>query len=97
MTDNQKFTREEFAELFGEEVPIEAVDLVWNSSPEATIGEIREQLRAMGLARKRSKDAYQVVVKHLAYLGIPSGVEVAKWRSIAAGILAVADAYRGDS
>ena len=46
MSDNRgPITQEEMVELFGETMPIAAVNLLFNSSAEMTIGEVRERLR----------------------------------------------------
>lgn len=46
-----KITREEMIELFGEEMPIEAVKLLFNSDDSLTIGDIRAQLRDIAAKR----------------------------------------------
>jgi hypothetical protein len=45
-------TKEEMVEMFGEEMPREAVNLVWDSPGEMTVGEIRTELRR--IARQRT-------------------------------------------
>lgn len=45
-------TREEMIKLFGETMPIEAVNLVWNSPGNMTIGEVRAALREIAAKKK---------------------------------------------
>lgn len=49
--DTAKITHEEMIELFGEEMPIEAVSLLWGASDGETIGNVRRKLREMAGAR----------------------------------------------
>lgn len=45
-TDPQgKIMLEEWTDMFGSEMPIEAVDLLWNAPADMTIGEVRAKLR----------------------------------------------------
>lgn len=54
MTNTSPITREEMIEMFGEEMPMEAVVLVWDSPGETTIGEVRAKLREIAAKRPRS-------------------------------------------
>lgn len=63
MSEN-KITREEMIGWFGSEMPIEAVNLVWNSPGEKTLGQIREELRAMGERHKARKKPE--LIEHVA-------------------------------
>lgn len=53
MTSQEKFTQDELQKLFGKTIPIEAVNLLWNSPGTTTIGEIRAKLREMAVPHKR--------------------------------------------
>ena len=46
-----RITREEMVEMFGSEMPIEAIQLMWNAPPEMTLGEIRSRLRLLAAER----------------------------------------------
>lgn len=54
-SDTDPITQDEVYQLFGEELPMEAVQLLWNGSDETTVGELRAKLR--DLARRRVIDA----------------------------------------
>jgi hypothetical protein len=54
-----KITREEMIEWFGNEAPIEAINLIWNSGGSKTLGEMRTELRAMGQAALKRRPAAQ--------------------------------------
>ena len=43
-----RITREEMIEMFGEEMPREAINLLWDAPATKTIGELRAQLREIG-------------------------------------------------
>jgi hypothetical protein len=43
----EKITQDEMVDLFGEEMPVQAVELLFTSSPEKTVGELRKELRMM--------------------------------------------------
>jgi len=45
-------TREEMVELFGAEMPIEAVNAVWNAPPDWTTGDVRAELRRLAEQKK---------------------------------------------
>lgn len=51
MSDTDKITKEEMMKMFGETMPIEAVNLIWNSPGTKTIGAVRAELRH--IAEKR--------------------------------------------
>ena len=46
-------SREEMRALFGEEMPMEAVQLLWGAGPDETIGSVRAKLRALAKERPR--------------------------------------------
>jgi hypothetical protein len=52
MDARDRITREEMIEMFGEAVPMVAVNLLWDSPSTKTIGELRAELRAIGRRRK---------------------------------------------
>jgi hypothetical protein len=43
----KRITQEEMTELFGNSMPMEAVNLLFNSPGDKTVGEIRDKLRAI--------------------------------------------------
>lgn len=45
---DDKITRDELWGMFGDELPMEAVNLIWNAPAEKTVREVREELREMG-------------------------------------------------
>lgn len=47
MTNTEKITQAEMAQMFGEVMPIEAVSLLFNAGSEKTVGEIRSELRLL--------------------------------------------------
>lgn len=48
MGENQgPITLNEMIEMFGTKMPMEAASLVWDSSPDRTVGEIRAELRRL--------------------------------------------------
>lgn len=49
-----RITRAEIVEMFGETMPIEAVNLLWDSPGEMTIGEMRAKLREIASTRTPS-------------------------------------------
>lgn len=64
-----KLSQNELRELFGDEIPVEAVDIFWNSPGEKTLGEIREELRALAARLKAPtpfKMASEVAAKALS-------------------------------
>lgn len=52
--DNAPITQKGMIEMFGESMPIEAVNLVFDAPPEMTCGELRRQLRAMAASRPKA-------------------------------------------
>lgn len=50
MGETAKITQSEMIEMFGEAMPMVAVNLVFDAPPEKTIGEIRAELREISLA-----------------------------------------------
>lgn len=48
-------TQDEMIAMFGERMPIEAVNLVWESPGEMTLREIRQALREMAAQRTKSE------------------------------------------
>ena len=51
----EKITQEEMVAMFGAEMPIEAVELLWNAPDSKTIGEIRTDLRKIAEQNKNGK------------------------------------------
>ena len=49
-------TLAEMVEMFGEEMPIEAVTVLFNAQPHETIGQIRAKLREVAVERKQEND-----------------------------------------
>jgi len=45
--NNAPITQDEMIEMFGETMPIEAVNLLWNAAGDRTLGELRNELRAI--------------------------------------------------
>jgi len=39
-----KISRDELQEAFGDQIPMEAIAIVWNAEPEATLREVRRRL-----------------------------------------------------
>lgn len=58
----EKLTQDELAALFGDTIPIEAVNLIWSSPPEMTVGQIREKLAQMAPGWRR-KNAIERAVR----------------------------------
>lgn len=52
----RKITSEEMVEMFGETMPLEAVDMLFNSDGSMTVGEMRAALRKLAEERKRPFD-----------------------------------------
>lgn len=52
--DTRLITREEMVEMFGSEMPIEAVKLLVEAGDHKTIGEVRAQLRRIAHSRRRT-------------------------------------------
>jgi len=48
---SELITQEDLIELFGEAMPIEAVNLLWNCPGEWTLGRLRSELRKIAKAR----------------------------------------------
>lgn len=91
-----KITHVELGDIFGETIPVEAINLLFNVAPDTmTIGEIRVQLRAIGAKHKRTEGAYRAVMRVAGnYLGThlaPESVERVA-RETAEAVLAVVDA-----
>ena len=51
-SDEKQITQEEMQQLFGETMPWQAVELIWNAPDTMTIGEVRSKLRKMAAQRK---------------------------------------------
>jgi hypothetical protein len=49
--DTDKITQDEMVKMFGDAMPIEAVNLIWQSPGTKTVGEVRAELRR--IAEKR--------------------------------------------
>lgn len=49
---SEKLTQSELFQMFGGEIPMEAVTLIFDGPGDMTIGECREKLKAMAEARK---------------------------------------------
>jgi hypothetical protein len=47
MSGTDPITKDEMMELFGEALPMEAVQLLWNTPPNKTVGDLRAELRAV--------------------------------------------------
>lgn len=47
VSGEEKIQRDELRELFGDRLPIEAVNLIWNCEPGKTVAEARAELRAL--------------------------------------------------
>ena len=56
MTTGKKITQEEMIDMFGTDMPLEAMTLLANSDDSKTIGQMRDELRAMGNRRKASRN-----------------------------------------
>lgn len=54
-SDQRPITREEMAAMFGEAMPVEAVNLLFNANPDDTLGEIRARLRAIARRHKNAR------------------------------------------
>ena len=48
----RKFTQEELVGLFGDTLPIEVVNLLWNAPDGKTVGQIRTEVRAFAARQK---------------------------------------------
>ena len=55
----EKITQEEMIAMFGETMPMEAVQLAWNADGTKTIGEIRDELRAIAARRNPLGDKFE--------------------------------------
>lgn len=55
MADTDPISRDEMQQLFGEYIPMEAIQLVWGAPEGTTVGDIRRQLRE--IARSRQQDS----------------------------------------
>lgn len=61
MTDpSDLITREDFVELFGDEAPIEAFEIVWNAPPGLPVAEVRKRLRDFAAAWRAALPAPHV-------------------------------------
>jgi hypothetical protein len=54
--DDNKITQAELRELFGEAIPIEVVDLLWNVPDEKTISQLRAELREKAVRLKAGRE-----------------------------------------
>jgi hypothetical protein len=45
--DDGKISQNEIWSLFGDQIPMEVIALLWDSPPDKTIGQMREELRAL--------------------------------------------------
>ena len=61
-SDCAPITRDELVEMFGEDMPIEAVNLLRNTPGCMTIGEVRVELRKMAMQQLQGSGAEQVNV-----------------------------------
>lgn len=59
MSEN-KITREEMIDWFGDDAPIEAINLVWNAPGDMTLGEIRTELRKMGEQHRAARERQSI-------------------------------------
>jgi len=46
--------------MFGDEMPLQAVELLWNAAGSKTIGEVRAELRAMARRAKEEVSGYKL-------------------------------------
>lgn len=49
--DQGRITQAEMASMFGSEMPIEAMELLWNAPGSMTLGEVRARLREIANAK----------------------------------------------
>ena len=52
-----KISQKELKEMFGDTIPMEAVQLVWGASDDETIGEVRAKLRKFAAEHFRTEIA----------------------------------------
>jgi hypothetical protein len=61
----EKITREELRNWFGGTIPMEVVNLLWGASDNKTIGEVRDEVRAMAKTWRKPhqdiKDIYSAI------------------------------------
>lgn len=66
MTDEPKLTQDELGKMFGDTIPIEAVNLIFVEAPDTmTMGQMREKLRAMATPHKRHAAATKAITERL--------------------------------
>lgn len=68
---SEKLTQSELFQMFGGEIPMEAVTLIFDSPGDMTIGELREKLKAMAEARKPKLvgEMVEIVAKSIMVAG----------------------------
>lgn len=54
MDDCSKITQVELEEMFGDDLPIEVVGIIFNADPSETVGEVRAKVRAFAATLKEA-------------------------------------------
>jgi len=66
MTNTDKISQEEMVKMFGETMPIEAVNLIWDSPGTMTLGEVRAELRKIAEHLKLEKQGQRMTRDEIA-------------------------------
>jgi len=66
--DQSKITQEEMIKMFGDAMPIEAVNLLWNTDDSKTLGDIRAELRTIAEKHKPKIEDLVAKAKNLVAL-----------------------------
>lgn len=89
MSEGAKITREEMQELFGDAMPIEAVNLVSSSDGSKTVGQIRGELRAIAAQRQSKVPTLERCARALA---LETDGEADYWESYISDVRCVVEA-----
>lgn len=86
MTDKPneaKITQQDLIDMFGETMPIEAVNLVWNSDDKKTLGQIRAELREMAKVADTHESTEQSELEPCPFCGgkvdLETTIDGRKW------------------
>lgn len=90
MADNDPLTQDDLIELFGDSMPVEAMQLLWGSHSSTTIGEIRAKLRAMAPKYRRRQAVRMAIMGALRLRAKVEGDVVHDWEALGDDLTTVA-------
>jgi hypothetical protein len=92
MMEDERITQEWLIENFGDSMPIEAVNLIYDSPGNKTLGEVRAELRAMAANRpKPTLDIRERIAREVMRFQWDSATDISDAEEVADRILAISE------